>query len=397
MPVFDYTASDASGARSTGALDAADELALDRELERRGLVLLSASAQRSGAQPEGHVNSAELAALLGQLATLLGAGVPLANGLDALAERQERAAARVWTLGIARDLRGGAALSDAFERRAQVVPREVRAAVRAGESSGALAEVLEGLARHLDAKTALGARARQALIHPSLLALALLGLVAVLLGFLLPRVTALYPRGAESLPRETRALLAVSNFLRDGAPWIALALAATVFAAWAWLRRPGSRAALGSIMCSIPRLGRLLRAVAAARFASTAAVLHAAGCDALTLLRVGGEASGNAAFEAAIQRASVRVTRGALFSEALGSEPLVDRLLVQVVAVGESSGALAPALSRAARRYEEDVPRELARFLALLEPLLLVVSALVVAWILLAALLPIFELYEHVS
>lgn len=397
MPAFEYTASDASGTRSSGVLDAADELALDRALERQGLVLLTATVQRAGDRPAGHASAAELAALLGQLATLLDAGVPLADGLDALAERQERASARAWTAGLARDLRGGSTLSDAFERRAGVVPREVRAAVRAGEASGALGDVLEGLARHLDAKSALGARARQALIHPALLALALLGLVAILLGFLLPRVTALYPRGAESLPRETRALLAVSGFLRDGAPWLAAALAACVALAWAWWRRPGSRAALGGVLCSVPRLGRLLRAVAAARFASTAAVLHAAGCDALTLLRVGGEASGNAAFEAAIERASARVTRGALFSEALGSERLVDRMLVQVVAVGESSGALAPALARAARRYEEDVPRELARFLALLEPLLLVVSAAVVAWILLAALLPIFELYEHVQ
>lgn len=397
MPVFEYEASDASGARSRGVCEAADELALDRELERRGLVLVHAHPRLGGAGPAGRVSSAELAALLGQLATLLAAGVPLANGLDALAERQESASARAWTLGIARDLRGGSALSESFEQRANVVPREVRAAVRAGETSGALAEVLDGLARHLEAKTALGARARQALIHPSLLALALLGLVGVLLGFLLPRVTSLYPRGASALPRETRALLAVSDFLRDGAPWIALALAACALGAWAWLRRPGSRATVGAVLCSIPRLGRLLRAVAAARFASTAAVLHAAGCDALTLLRVGGEASGNAAFEAAIARASVRVTRGELFSVALGAEPLVDRMLVQVVAVGESSGALAPALARAARRYEEDVPRELARFLALLEPLLLVISGVVVTWILLAALLPIFELYEHVS
>jgi general secretion pathway protein F len=310
VPSFDYQARAATGAQASGTLEAADERELDRLLEQRGLVLVEARAAGGRRAPDGEITPAELSGLMAQLATLLESGVPLAAGLDTLAERQERRAARAWILGIAGELRAGSALSQALESRARCVPAEVRAAVRAGEASGALAQVLEGLARHLEAQAALAARARQALVYPTLLGLALCGLVLVLLGYLLPRVTSLYPRGAAALPFETRLVLSISGCLREHALWIGCALASIWVLVVLGLRRPGARAALGTRLCRLPRLGRLLRGLAAARFASTAAVLQAAGCDALTLLRVGGEASGSAAFRGAIERARERVERG---------------------------------------------------------------------------------------
>lgn len=398
MPSWDWSAVDARGRRETGSSDAADELALDRELERRGLVLVAARRLDPGAEEDAvRVAPVELAGLTARMATLVRAGVPLVSGLEGLAEREERRGVRVLLAGLARDLRGGSSLSQALEKRPNVFPREYRAAVHAGESSGALAEVLDGLAAHLESKAALWGRARQALVQPFLLACALLGLVVLLVCFLLPRVSALYGANQAALPFETRVLLAASAFLRENG--VLFLITAAVLAAGAWCLRGDERLRrfVHGRLFALPRLGRVLRAIATARFASTAAVLHGAGCDALTLLTVSGEASGNAAFRAATERAAERVARGALFSEALAPEPCVDRLLVQVVAVGEKSGALAPTLKDAARRYEADVPRELARFFAFLEPTLLLVSGVVVAWILLAALLPIFDLYEHLT
>jgi len=395
VPRFEYRAADAAGEEQRGRCECADERELERELERRGLLLLEAQPGDARGGPGSAPDAHELAGLVAQLATLLAARVPIVEGLEGLAERQERAAARAWVLALADDLRQGASLSAALDARAAELPTAVCAAVRAGEQSGALPQVLEELARHLDAQAALRARALQALVYPLVLGTALGVLVLILLGFLLPRITALYPRGAAALPGETRFLLALSDGLRTGWPLGAVALAVGV-ALWVHGRRRAAwRAAAARALCRVPRLGRLLRSVAAARFASTAAVLQRAGCDALTLLRVGGEASGNAAFRAAVERAGARVERGALFSEALALEPLVDRTLVQVVAVGERSGSLAPALARAAQRYEAEIPREIARALALFEPVLLAAGGVLVAWILLAALLPIFELYEQ--
>ncbi len=398
MPNFEYQACDAHGRRFDGRGDALDLVGLDRELERRGWTLLQArAAQRSVAREAERLRSDELAQLTAQLATIAGAGIPLVEGLDSLAERQERVDARSLLHAIADDLRAGCSLSQALERRPQTFPSEYRAAVRAGERSGALERVLLGLAGHLESHAALRARATQALIYPAALAAALFGLVLVLLCFLLPRIASLYAGGTARLPWQTRALLATSDFLRGHVlAWTLFAVLA-VAAALALRRDARWQLRVHAALLSLPRLGCLLRSIAAARFASTAAVLHEAGCDALTLLAVAGEASGNVAFRSAIERAQRRVEHGALFSEALGAEPLVDRLLVQVISVGERSGALAPALARVARRYEDEVPRELRRFLSVLEPLLLIVSGAIVTWILLAALLPIFELYEHLA
>lgn len=398
MPSFDWTGVDARGRREHGSTEAIDEFALDRELERRGLVLVEARRVDSAGEELGaRLDAHELSSLTARIATLARAGVPLVEGLEGLAEREERVATRALLQGLARDLRAGRSFSQALDRRPRTFPTEYRAAVRAGESSGALARVLDGLAAHLEAKSALWGRARQALLQPALLAAALTGLVLLLVGFLLPRVSALYGPNQAALPAETRALLAVSAFVREQGPFVLAAGVALAFIAWRVAGEARARRFVDARLFALPKLGRVLRAISTARFASTAAVLHGAGCDALTLLTVSGEASGNAAFHAATERAAERVARGALFSEALAPEPCVDRLLVQVVAVGEKSGALAPSLEEAARRYEAEVPRELARFFGVLEPTLLLASGIVVAWILLATLLPIFDLYEHLA
>jgi general secretion pathway protein F len=397
VPSWDWHAADLASRRTAGRAEAANEVELDRELARRGLVLLAARRVDTAAEARAErATTAELAALAAALATVAASGVPLVDGLDVLATREGSAGTRRLARGLARDLRSGLSLGDALERRAESIPPEVRAAVRAGERSGALPEVLEGLATHLEVQVALRHRATQALLQPALLLGALTGLVLLLLCFLLPRLTGLYGASSTGLPAETRALIAVSGFVRGHGLALACALVAVVLLLVGFRRDERWRATWHAWVLALPRLGRLLRAIATARFASTAAVLHHAGSDALTLLTVAGAASGNAAYRAAMERASERVARGALFSEALAAEPCVDPLLVQVVAVGEKSGALAPSLARAARGYEAAVPRELQRFLGICEPLLLVASGLCVAWILLAALLPIFELYENV-
>jgi type IV pilus assembly protein PilC len=137
--------------------------------------------------------------------------------------------------------------------------------------------------------------------------------------------------------------------------------------------------------------------IATARFAATVAVLKSAGCDVSTLLGVAARSAGNAAIEAALARAAVRVEAGHSMSHALEREPLIDPLLVQLVGVGESTGRLDVALDGLAEHYDRDVPRSVKRTLALVEPALLLAAGAVVAFILLAAMLPIFDMYDHLG
>ena len=156
------------------------------------------------------------------------------------------------------------------------------------------------------------------------------------------------------------------------------------------------RSAFDRCLLSIPRLGRVARQIATSKFACTASILQSAGCDVFTMLDVSAAACGNSAMARALRTATERVRRGSLLSEALAEETLMDPLLVQLVSVGEKSGELDRCLERIVRHYDDEIPRSVKRMLSLLEPALLVSAGGIVAFILLAALLPMFQLMETI-
>jgi type II secretory pathway component PulF len=234
----------------------------------------------------------------------------------------------------------------------------------------------------------------QALIYPAMLMLAVLGLFGILLFFLLPRIVTLFPGGAQDLPAQTRFVLGLSNAMRAHVVLLVLGLAAAAGTALWCLRSRRGRAVLDRAVLSLPILGKVARSIATSKFASTAAILQNAGCDIFTVLEVSANASGNAAMAGALLRARERVRGGSALSQALDAEPLVDRLLLQLVAVGEKSGDLDRCLERVAAHYDQEIPRSVKRMLSLFEPTLLMFAGVVVAFILLAALLPMFEVME---
>lgn len=393
MSTFDYVALDTAGARVRGRARAQDELALDRELETRRLVLLRArpAAERERGLGLGRT---ELAGLMTQLGTTLGAGVPLTDGLAGIGRRMRSESGRRVVGDLVASLEAGESLSIAMARHPRAFPTTIVSAVRAGEAAGELPRVLGEIAGHLETSSRLRASAVQALVYPGLLVAAVAALVVLLLTFLLPRVAALYPSGNAGLPAETRFVLGVSGTLVRHGPWLIATLAALSAGLCAASRRPAARVRLHAALLHVPSLGPLARQVATSRFASTASLLHAAGCDVLTTLRLAGEVCGNAALAASFQRAGESVRRGATLTDALERERHIDPLLVQMVEVGERAGELERCLARVAAHYEVEVPRAVQRCVSLLEPTLLIASGCLVAFILLAALLPLFDLYE---
>ncbi|HVS19977.1 MAG TPA: type II secretion system F family protein [Planctomycetota bacterium] len=395
MKSFEFVALCADGRSVRGRELAASELDLDRELERRGMTLTNARAvagERHSA--DARLSRDDLYALTTQLATVVGAGVPLLEGLEGIGARLARAESRLVVSGMLVSLHEGLSLSQAMERHPRAFPFVFRATVQAGEAAGALDRVLLRLARYLEWSRVLRGLTVQALIYPSILGAALVGLVLLLIYFVLPRLATLFPGGRESLPGQTRFVLAVSDFMREN--WVALACGVLALGATAFLgrRHAGVRVLADRVLLRVPRLGGLVRQLATSRFAGTAATLQSAGCDVFTTLSISGDACGNAALRQSFARVAAQVRRGATLTQALEREPLVDPLLVQLVSVGERSGDLDGCLDRLVEYYDEDIPRRVKRFLALFEPLLLIGAGAVVAFILLSALLPIFRLYE---
>lgn len=395
MKTFEYTAVAESGARTRARARARSEAELDRDLESRGLLLTEArEVHGQRGQRNCSLSTTELMSLTTQLATVSGAGVPLVDGLRSIGSRLERAESRDLVDDMVAGLSAGESLSDVMTRHPRAFPEVYRSSVVAGESAGSLDTVLERLARYLEWTRSMRATATQALIYPTILMGAISGLILILLYFVLPRILKLFPGGQQDLPTETRIVLSISGFLQEHVFLLSGAAIAFGVAFVTWFKTPRGRRAFDGALLKVPKLGKVQRQIATSRFASTASILQAAGCDVFTVLGVGGKACGNAALEAAFARAAESVRRGSTISDGLEREPEVDPLLKQMVGVGEKSGELDSCLDRLVKYYDEEVPRSVKRFLAVLEPTLLVFAGVVVAFILLAALMPIFQLYE---
>lgn len=396
MKTYRYVAAGPGGAALEGEATCASEQELDRELERDGLVLIRARAV-ARPRPEGaaRLSPRELSFFANQLATLLAAGIPIVRAIASAAPRMRTRGGRAVLEHLVRDLRGGRPLSEAFERQSASFPPLLLASVRAGELSGQLPRILRRVAAHLEWTRSIRATTLQALVYPAILCLAIVALIVVLLTFLLPRIVGLFPGGRADLPLQTRIVVAASDFLTGYWPALLCGLALVVGGSWLALRREPTRLALSRALLRVPRLGELVRMLASARFAATAGTLHAAGADVFRVFENGAETCGNAWLRSRFLAARERILGGATIAESLESQPEMDPLLIQIASVGEQSGDLGTALERLSEHYDQEVPRTVKLFLSLLEPCILLVAGGVVAFILLAALLPVLTLYDN--
>ncbi len=394
MTAFEYSAVARDGSAVQGSAVAESEQALDAELDLRGLVLTRAKQTRRLARSgRGRISSAELIHLTHQLSTVTSAGVRVVEGLSSIGQRMERGASRAVVARIVEGLRRGQSLSEALDHESASFPGVFRASVRAGEASGALDRVLLRLSRHMSWVRGIRATTLQALIYPAILFFALVGLVLVLLYFVLPRLIGLFPGGRDSLPIQTRIVLALSDFLRDHALSLGGGAALLGFFIYRALQSSKGRAWMHSLLLNLPLIGNVVRQLATSKFASTASILQNAGCDVFTMLDVSANTCGNAAMRDSFSRVAAGVRRGQTISQGLEKEAHIDPLLIQIVAVGESTGELDKSLERLVEYYDEEIPRTVKRFLAIFEPALLLCAGGVVAFIMLAAIMPIFTLY----
>lgn len=393
MPVFAYRALTAAGRPNAGVIDAETARAAWQALRARGVFPTTVHEERGGPRwTARRPRPAELAATMRQLATLVGAGVPVADALAAVAAQAEQPAL-VRALTVARaQLREGASLADALAAEPRVFPPLFPDLVRAGEASGALATVLLRLAEHTEASAALRARLRAALTYPAVMTAATAAVLAFLLAWVVPQVTRLFAENGGTLPLPTRLLVGVTHALHAGW-WVLLLLG--LAGAW-WLRAyaatPTGRERLDAMSLRLPLAGRVVRRTAMARLARTLATLLAGGVPLEAALGMAGAVVGNRRLAAAVAGARAAVREGHALAPALAASGLFPALLVQLVAVGERGGSLAAMLERAALTYEGEVETAVATVTALVEPLLVVVMGGVVLALVTAILLPLLEL-----
>ncbi|MEO8716611.1 MAG: type II secretion system inner membrane protein GspF [Burkholderiales bacterium] len=400
MEAFRYQALDAAGRPVSGIVQADTPRQARMQLRAQGLLLTvldKASARERARQPWARgLSAADLSLITRQLATLLESGLTMEQALAALIEEIDAPATREVLAGVKAEILAGASLATALGSYARSFPEFYRALVHGGEESGALPTVLQHLADYLDARQALRQKTGLALLYPILVAVVALAIVTGLLMYVVPQVVQVFQQSRQGLPLLTRALIALSDFLRAAWPYLAVAGVGGAIAARLALRRAGPRRRWHALLLRLPWLGTLARGVDTSRFASTLAILVAGGVPLLGALASAAQGMGNVVMREAVQRAIGRVREGVSLSRALGETRVFPPLLVHLVASGELSGKLEQMLNRAARLETQALERRLAVFLTLLEPLMILVMGVVVLLIVLAILLPIIEINQLV-
>jgi len=380
--------------------EAPDERALRTELEQQGLYLLSL---RRGLSLDAlrmrkkRVDPGKLLIFSQELAALLKAGLPLLQSLDVMLERQKDPLLRQSLASVREKVKSGTALSDAFRQEGELYPPIFAASLVAGERSGNLDSVLRRFSQHLRLNQSLRKKAVSAAVYPAVLLTMMAGLLVVMLVFVIPNFRSFYEGLGAELPLPTRILLAVATTLRANLLPITLGLAAAVLVLVYWSRRAGFGLSLDRWLLSLPYFGGLMRMYATSQLMRTLSTLLAGGLPLVNALDVAAASIGNRAMAQAVGGATGRIREGASLTTALDSTGMLEALPLEMVKVGEQTGALGDMLNAIADFYDEELDTRMATVLSLVEPVLLVVMATVVAAMLLAFYLPMFQAISAVQ
>jgi general secretion pathway protein F len=403
VPGFKYLAYNIDGRLHKGVLEAdsarqARALLRDQGLTPHRVEVIAANDPAAGARfrPVA-LSGSEITQLTRSLASLLEAGLTVEQSFNALIEQAENERARQVLAALRGEVIAGNTVAKALASFPQLFSELYRTLVAAGESSGQLPRVLGRLADYLEERQQLRARLSLAIIYPAIVLAVALVVVLALLVYVLPQVVQVFQHAHQQLPILTRALIALSGFLQT--TWFAwiLAIAAAAIGVRIALRRPGMRAAIHRFLWRAPLLGRVLRSLDSARLAATLAILVGSRVPILQALEAGTGVMALLPMRDALTTAARGVREGMTLSRALGATGAFPPVMVHLIAGGEASGRLDEALERAARQQQNDMATRLAAFAALFEPAMIVFMGGAVLAIVLAILLPIFQLNQLVG
>ncbi|GIX35006.1 MAG: type II secretion system protein F [Lysobacteraceae bacterium] len=391
MPAYAYQVLDAQGRRQRGVVQADTPRSARALLRERGLHPLRVEPVAAEGGHGRRLPAAALALFSRQLAVLVGSGLPIDEALAALAEASDGRLQAI-VLALRARVMEGASLATAMAEQGEAFPRLYRASVAAGESAGRLDQVLRRLAGHAEASASLRQRVLLALTYPTLLSVVAVSVVAALMVYVVPEVTRVFVQQGQALPWPTRVLIALSDGLAAWGWLLAPALFLVVAGLALVLRRPAARGRLQALVLRIPGIGRLVRSADAARFARTLALLVGSAVPLLEALQIALHVVGTLPLRQTLARAVQRVREGQSLGRALAESGQFPAILVRLVQSGERSGRLDVMLDEAAAYGERELDTAIGVVAGVLGPLVIIVVGALVLFIVLAILLPIFEL-----
>ncbi len=401
MPHFDYTAIAASGQRVQGRLEAADRRAALAAVERQGQVpvtvaeiVVASTAERPPwwklSSQKSNMRQREVLLFTTELSDLLGAGMNLGSALNCLAGHGTTAAATV-AAALRDRIIGGASLSEALADHPATFPRLYANMIRAGEASGALSEVLRRLVAHYERMQSMKERIIQALAYPVIVLG--LGILTVIFAMVkvVPQFMVVFKSLKTTLPAPTRLLIAISHFTTHYGIFVVLAIVLLVTLAQRYIRTPRGRLQWDMLKLRTPLVRGIVANGIFTNFARTLQTLLANGVPAVQALRITEETVGNAVIANELRNARERVTDGTTISGPLAAGKVFPLTMTDMLAIGEQTGDMPGALEHIGRRYETELDRNIRLFTTALEPILIVLVAVIVGFVAISILMAVFK------
>ncbi|MBH0206638.1 MAG: type II secretion system inner membrane protein GspF [Nitrospira sp.] len=411
MPVYQYRGYRNDGGSATGIVDAENVKVARLKLRKEGVFPTDVveQGQPSARQHEGGQTRAtlrtgrsatlgahDLALLTRQFATLLVAGLPLVEALGVLVEQAEKKPTKALLAEIREEVRGGKALSVVLETYGKDFSPIYVHMVRAGEASGALDQILFRLAEFLEKQLALKAKVTNATLYPALMLFVGVSVLFFLMAFVVPKITAVFTSMKQALPWPTVVLMSISQFFADY--WLLLVgfAAACIFFIRRFIHTEKGRMVADRVTLRLPLIGDVARMVSISRLAGTLATMLASGVQLLDALDVSKRVMNNRVLEETVEGARQNIREGETIADPLKRSGEFPALVTHMIAVGERSGDMEEMLRRVSQIYDGEVDRVITRLTSLLEPVMILAMGIIVFFIVVAILLPIFEMGQMV-
>ena len=388
---YSWNGTDRAGKRMKGVTVATGESALRAELWRQGIV--PSRVRRTRVTGGGRIRSEDITAATRQLATMIGAGIPLVQAFDIIANSQDSPAVQALMLKVKNDIEGGTALSAALAKHSRHFDDLYINLVAAGEQAGALEVLLAKIATYREKTQSIKSRIRKALFYPAAVTVVALLVTVILLVFVIPQFESLFAGFGAELPTLTRMVIAASDFVRTSGWTLGLLVAMSAVTIIQVARRlPRVRQWLQRAILRAPVIGSIVDMAATARYSRTLAITFAAGTPLVQALEPVARATGNIVYEGAVLNIRDEVATGQRLQQAMKMSGVFPTTATRMIGVGEESGALDAMAERVADFYEERLDNAVDGLTSLLEPLIMAVLGLIVGGLVVAMYLPVFRM-----
>jgi type IV pilus assembly protein PilC len=390
---FQWEGMDKKGNRVKGKSLAPDEAALRADLRRQGIAPNRIRKQSQSFKSGGKPNPQDIAVFARQLATMLGAGIPLVQAFEIVGNGHEKPSMQKLILDIKADVEGGTSLHEALAKHPLYFDDLFVNLVEAGEQAGALESLLDKIATYKEKTEALKKKVKKALFYPAAVLVVAIIVTVILLIFVIPQFESLFKGFGADLPAFTQMVINMSKFLQSEGIFIAIVAGGAGYAFFYFKKRSKKmREFIDRAALKFPIIGPILNKAAIARYARTLSTMFAAGVPLVEALESVAGATGNIVYENAVLRMRDEVSTGQRLQRAMESTGLFPNMVIQMIAVGEESGSLDEMSGKVATFYEAEVDNAVDAMSSLLEPLIMAILGVLVGGLVIAMYLPIFKL-----